>query len=141
MITYVAGPYSTDNTTENVHDACHAGAFIMSMGGVPIVPHLSIINDIVTPMPYEEWMRVCLEVVTRCDAILRLPGESPGADREEQAAQIPVFTTPEEWIKWHTQHNHVSPGQWEQGMDHLKEIFTWHMLALELYNNYHQYVS
>jgi hypothetical protein len=45
------------------------------------------------------------EALTKCDAVLRLRGKSPGADREEAAARaagIPVFhkfTALAEWAR------------------------------------------
>ena len=47
-----------------------------------------------SPRPYEDWIRLDKEWVLRCDYLLRLPGESNGADGEVQLAvknNIPVF--------------------------------------------------
>ena len=43
---------------------------------------------------YEQWMKLDLAWLDKCDALLRLPGESPGSDREVDAAKergIPVY--------------------------------------------------
>jgi hypothetical protein len=58
-------------------------------------------HHFVHPHAYEDWMEQCLSWVERCDALLRLPGSSPGADREAQHAMqkgIPVFYSLEELI-------------------------------------------
>lgn len=47
-----------------------------------------------SPKPYEVWTSLDLEYLYRCDAVLRLPGGSPGADAEVAVAvdrAIPVF--------------------------------------------------
>lgn len=43
---------------------------------------------------YEWWLHHCLQMVRRCDALLRVEGPSPGADREAALAHrigLPVF--------------------------------------------------
>jgi hypothetical protein len=50
---------------------------------------------------YEDWLAFGLELVERADAVVRIPGESPGADREVAhavAKEIPVFFGVEELI-------------------------------------------
>ena len=45
-------------------------------------------------MPYADWMELAPEFVKRCDILLRLPGESNGADMEVVLAEsldIPVY--------------------------------------------------
>lgn len=53
---------------------------------VPLVPHLTVLWDTVFPHPYEDWMRLDFNMIERCDAVFRLQGESPGADREVEHA-------------------------------------------------------
>jgi hypothetical protein len=46
------------------------------------------------PRPYEDWTKLDLEWVKVCDGLLRLEGESSGADAEIEFAKqlsIPVF--------------------------------------------------
>ncbi|NTV47917.1 MAG: hypothetical protein HGB11_15675 [Chlorobiales bacterium] len=67
---------------------------IAEMGLIPLVPHLSHFWDKILPHPYEFWMKIDLELVTRCDAVFRFPGSSKGADAECRKAvwrYIPVF--------------------------------------------------
>jgi hypothetical protein len=45
-------------------------------------------------VPYETWMEISLSLLSACHALLRLPGESPGADREigfALSVRIPVY--------------------------------------------------
>ena len=61
--------------------------------GVPYFWHF------LNPKPYETWIKLDEEWVLRCDALLRLPGESKGADAEVAQAKkhrIPVYYSIEE---------------------------------------------
>lgn len=102
---YVAGPLTTGDWGVNVHRAIRAADDLRAakVGIRPIVPHLSTLDHIAIPRPYEEWMRECLDDVRTSDAVLRLPGTSPGADREVELAErlgIPVFTFASTVIAW-----------------------------------------
>ena len=96
---YVAGPYTKPDPCINTFNAIQAANELMDLGFAPFIPHLSHFWHTVTPKPYEEWMEYDAQFLGCCDAVLRLPGESSGADREiGQAMQlgIPVFRTVEE---------------------------------------------
>jgi hypothetical protein len=58
-------------------------------------PHLNHFSDVFSPRPAEEWLLHNLELVGRCDALLRLPqDECHDADCEVVVAKernIPVF--------------------------------------------------
>lgn len=95
---YVAGPYTSGGEAANVRIALDMGDRILALGGVPFVPHLFHLWDLNAPKPYEAWMEICLAWVTKCDALVRLPGESAGADREVARARelgLPVFLASE----------------------------------------------
>ena len=54
----------------------------------------------VAPREYRDWLGTDLELVRVCDALIRLPGESPGADLEVDEAErcgVPVYQGVEEW--------------------------------------------
>jgi nucleoside 2-deoxyribosyltransferase len=92
-IVYVAGPISSDPLI-GTRNAILAAAQLRSVGLGFIVPHLSCLFQMVSPQPYESWMGLDLALIERCDALLRLPGDSFGADREVQHARqqgIPVY--------------------------------------------------
>lgn len=91
---YIASPYTIGDQAENVRKQLDAANELMDMGFCPIAPLLSHFQHIMHPRPYEDWLRIDEEKLRCCDAILRLPGESKGADREEALAiklGIPVF--------------------------------------------------
>jgi hypothetical protein len=91
---YVASPYSIGDPLANVLRQIDAGEELINAGFYPYLPLLSHYQDIVFPHDYETWMRLTGAWLSVCDALLRLPGESPGADREVALARklgIPVF--------------------------------------------------
>jgi len=74
---------------------------LMSLGYCPVASLLSHFQHLCFPRPYEDWMRVDLEMICRCDVLLRLEGESPGADREvahSLSLGIPVVHSVEELV-------------------------------------------
>jgi len=85
-LVYVAGPITGD-PWGCVRRATHAAAILGDLGCHAYLPQLSILHEIVAPEPYEHWIEHGLAMVERCDGILRLPGESPGADREQSHAE------------------------------------------------------
>lgn len=91
---YVAGPYTLGDVAQNVATAIKAGDDLLDLGYVPFVPHLTHFWHMLRPRLYPEWVRYDLQWLPFCDGLLRLPGDSDGADREVQKATelgIPVF--------------------------------------------------
>lgn len=91
---YVAGPYTKTDPCINTNAAILAGNHLLDLGYSPFIPHLSHFWHTVTPRPYSDWIEYDKEWVAVCDAVLRLPGESSGADGEVALAKslgIPVF--------------------------------------------------
>lgn len=94
---YVAGPITGD-PHGCVRRALPAFDWLTSNGAVPFLPQLTVIAEMIQPRHYEAWMTYDLDVIDRCDALVRLPGDSPGADREVTHAHqrgLPVFAWPE----------------------------------------------
>lgn len=79
---YVAGPYSSDPVVCTRVALMTATAIYERTEFVPVVPHLSHFWHLLTPLPYEDWLAIDFALLERCHAITRLPGDSPGADRE-----------------------------------------------------------
>lgn len=79
---YIAGPYTGGDVAVNVRRAMDAGDAVEAAGYVAHVPHLSHFRHLHYARPYEHWMRLDLAWLAKCDVLVRLPGESPGADRE-----------------------------------------------------------
>lgn len=87
MIVYVAGPYTRGDVAQNVARAIEAAHEVIESGHAPYVPHLSHFLHLHKQRDYETWMRIDLQLLSRCDCMIRLVGESPGADREQQCAK------------------------------------------------------
>ncbi len=83
---YVAGAYSAGDSVANVATAIDAGERLLEAGFVPFVPHMNMVWHLRHQHTWEEWLDWCLSWVEVCDVILRLPGESRGADREVEWA-------------------------------------------------------
>lgn len=80
---YIAGPISKGDPFANVRTAVQIGEKLRRRGIVPIIPHLSALWAMIgSEATYEDWLELDFELISRCDAVLRIPGESPGADRE-----------------------------------------------------------
>jgi hypothetical protein len=93
-LVYVAGPLTLGLAWRNVADACRAATQLTMQGFVPFVPHLCTLWDQIAPIGERTAMRYDLVWLSKCDAMLRLPGRSRGADTEEAFAKlrsIPVF--------------------------------------------------
>jgi hypothetical protein len=91
---YVAGPYTQGDVAVNVRAAILAADRLMGLGFAPFVPHLTHFWHLVAPRPYEDWLDLDNQFLPHCDALLRLPGVSAGAEREVALAEslgIPVF--------------------------------------------------
>ena len=79
---YVAGPYTNDDPVLNVRKAIEAGEQLIALGFVPFIPHLTHLWHLISPHDIEYWYEYDNEWIRKCDALLRLPGESKGADDE-----------------------------------------------------------
>jgi hypothetical protein len=100
---YVAGPYTHGDVAVNVRNAMEAGLMIINAGHAPYVPHLSHFLHMQEPQSYETWLEMDMVWVDTCDALVRLPGYSPGADREVARAEerkIPVLRSAQELVWW-----------------------------------------
>jgi hypothetical protein len=100
---YVAGPYTHPDPVENTHKMILAGVALRDAGYTPLIPTLSLLTHIVSPHPADYWYQWDIDMLAHCEEMLRLPGESWGADREEEFALahgIPVFHgTAEQFIR------------------------------------------
>jgi hypothetical protein len=100
MRVYIAAPYSSDPISNTVRamEAAHA---LLDAGFHPFVPHLSHFLEKHRHRPYRDWMDLDFAWLRVSEAVLRLPGESPGADEEVTLARalgIPVFESVEALI-------------------------------------------
>lgn len=85
--------------------AFDTGARLLQEGLDPFVPGLWAMarSESEHILTYEKWMAYDLRWVEKCDAVLRIPGHSPGADREVAHAEklgIPVFFDEDLLLEW-----------------------------------------
>jgi hypothetical protein len=85
---YIAGPYTRPDPVINTHAAIKFATIIYTDTYLlPVVPHLTLLWHMVEPHPLEFWYEMDLHHLARCDFIVRLPGESTGADKEMMFAE------------------------------------------------------
>lgn len=103
---YLAGPYSHPDPVANTHAVVMVAEEIMREGKmIPLIPHLSMLWHAIVPHEVEFWYEYDLHLLARCDAVLRIPGESTGADREMDEAWrlgLPVFRGLDDLRLWLT---------------------------------------
>lgn len=100
---YIASPYTLGDVAVNVKVQMDTADVLMTHGFAPFVPLLSHFLHMNCPRPYEDWLALDNAWIPGCDAILRLPGKSSGADKEVALADsldIPVFYEIEKLIAW-----------------------------------------
>lgn len=99
MKVYIAGPYTKGDVGQNVKTAIDCADELCKLGYTPFIPHLAHFWHLISPKPVEFWCEYDLLWLDYCDALLRLPGESAGADKEVEVAckwGIPVYYSLEE---------------------------------------------
>jgi len=93
LIIYISGKYS-GNIDENIALARKVAIEVWESGGVALTPHLNTAHfEQDCSCTYGDYMRGDLELLSKCDAILMLPGweDSRGASRELARARIEMI--------------------------------------------------
>jgi len=91
---FISSPYTNGNQADNVREQIDAASKLIDAGFAPYLPLYTHFLHIFKSQDYETWMKLHSEYLLCCDAVLRLPGISKGADREVALAaqkDIPVF--------------------------------------------------
>lgn len=99
---YIASPYIIGEKIKNVETQLKVAHKLMDHGFIPFIPLLSHYTNVYKERPYKDWIEQDLEWLQVCDFVLRLPGESKGADIEVAYAiknEIPVVYDVDEFIK------------------------------------------
>jgi len=102
---YIASPYTVGDVALNVRRQIDCADELMNLGFIPFAPLYSHFQHMIHPRSYEDWMRIDLVWVAKCDAVLRLCGESKGARIEVCEAKelgIPVFYSIEALNNYYT---------------------------------------
>lgn len=127
---YIAGPISKGDLATNINQATQAFLDLAAAGFAPMCPHWSAysgpamrhpVSGMVyaiagaTPnqMQHADWLAVDLAWVQAADAVLRLPGESAGADQETNEAErlgIPVFDSVDA-LRYHFAYETTAPNE------------------------------
>lgn len=119
---YIASPYTKGDVEQNVKAQIDCAQRLYEAGVLPFAPLLFHFHHQIHPRTYEAWMETDLAWLEACDFLIRLEGESEGADREVKRAQelgMPIFHTIEgllRFVETITQWNELQPpGQIEIG--------------------------
>lgn len=91
---YLASPYTKGDVAVNVKRQLDCVDELMNLGFAPFAPLYFHFQHMAHPRPYKDWVDIDLQWVPACDALLRLEGDSLGADGEVDFAKennIPVF--------------------------------------------------
>ena len=111
---YIAGPISTEigDRPINLHHplvvqrldhALGVAESLITHGLWPYIPHLTIAWNHYHPHTQGYWMRLDIFWLSRCNALLRLPGASKGADQEVEEAErltMPIFYNERSLYAW-----------------------------------------
>ena len=101
---YIASPYTLGDVAVNVKAQIDMADTLMNHGFAPFVPLYSHFQHMAHPRPYQDWIKIDLEWVVVCDCVLRLPGESKGADGEVEYAKSmgkPVLYSIDELLRFY----------------------------------------
>ena len=100
-LVYIAGPISIGDQFQNVRNAMDTWDAMQASGIEAFCPHWSVLQQMHKGRGYEFWIEYCFRILSRCDAVYRMPGESVGGDAEVELARfigLPVFYD-HEWGK------------------------------------------
>jgi len=101
---YIASPYTKGDVAVNVKLQLDTYAELMDSGLAPFAPLYSHFQHMAHPRAYDKWLSIDMEWVAVCDCILRIGGESLGADKEVvfmKSINKPVFYSVDELYKYY----------------------------------------
>lgn len=100
---YIASSYTLGDVAVNVRKQIAIADELIDLNFAPYVPLLCHFQHLVLPRQYDDWLKLDLYWILKCDILLRLPGVSSGADTEVYFARennIPVCFSVEELLEW-----------------------------------------
>lgn len=101
---YIASPYTLGDVAVNVKLQLDTVDELMNLGFAPFAPLYSHFQHMAHPRPYTDWIEIDKVWVLACDCVLRLGGESKGADGEVNIAianGMPVFYDIESLVEYY----------------------------------------
>ena len=90
---YLAAPYTKGDVCQNVRRVIDFAEQLSSFGIIPFVPHLTHFWHFIYPHEISFWYEYDNACLKDCDCLIRLSGDSEGADKEVELARslgIPV---------------------------------------------------
>ena len=97
-VIYLACPMTIGGFSYNTRACLEVANRLMAKGYCPIPPVLTYLWNLYSPKTHEDWLQHDFALIAVCDGVLRLKGESVGADREiEYAKGIGVDTFEHEY--------------------------------------------
>lgn len=96
---YISGPITKGSREDNYDQADEMNRHLIEAGFAPLNPMFSMFSRYAFEIKHSDWMEVDLAWIECADAVIRLPGESVGADMETSHAEklgIPVFKNVED---------------------------------------------
>lgn len=104
---YIAAPYAGrgEEVAENIHLAVLVADELIyrTTNWTPFVPHLFHLWHLISPHPSAFWAGMDKDWLRACDALVRIGGESSGADIDMEDAislGLPVFLSLGEFVEW-----------------------------------------
>ena len=98
---FIASPYTIGDVGLNVKRQIDMSEELINAGYLPFAPLLFHFQHMIHPRYYKDWIDIDLEWLEACDCVLRLDGESKGADGEVKRALelgMPVYYSIEELL-------------------------------------------
>lgn len=105
---YIASPYTEGDAAQNVRLQINFANKLMNEGFYPYTPLLSHFHHMIYERTYDDWMDHCMVWVDSCDCLLRVGGNSKGAEKEIEHAKdigIPIFYNLNDLLTWYYRHN------------------------------------
>lgn len=94
---YIASPYTRGDNFVNLQRQIECANELYDRGFIPISPLLnSVFCNMQKERDWKFWMEIDYALLSKCDALIRLSGESTGADAEVEYAyknNIPVYVS------------------------------------------------
>ncbi len=101
---FIASPYTKPDPCINVNISSKVLSDLLDDGKcIPVTMLWTHFFHSIHPRSYESWLFYCMSFIPICDAMLVLPGESSGKDREVEIAKSlgkPIFYSKEELYSW-----------------------------------------
>jgi hypothetical protein len=99
---YIAGPYTGGKWGTNIRNAVEEAEHVAKAGHVPFIPHtMTALWSVLYEKSGDEWLDQDFSWIETCDALIRIPGDSPGAEEEVELANelgIPVYNSAKEFV-------------------------------------------